>query len=73
MGIEILEQKAALAAERDRAGTYGDSLFVDLSRLAKPTVSAGRLGFENAYALAMPRALAEQLGVLTISDLAVHA
>ena len=36
-------------------------------------VSAGRLGFENAYALAMPRALAEQLGIRSISDLAVHA
>jgi osmoprotectant transport system permease protein len=34
---------------------------------------AARLGFENAYALAMPRALATTLGVRTIDDLAVHA
>ncbi len=31
---------------------------------------AARLGFENAYALAMKRGLAERLGVRTISDLA---
>jgi osmoprotectant transport system permease protein len=33
----------------------------------------GALGFENAYALAMPRALAEKLGIRTIADLAAHA
>ena len=33
----------------------------------------GSLGFENAYALAMPRALAEKLGIRTIADLAAHA
>jgi osmoprotectant transport system permease protein len=33
----------------------------------------GALGFENAYALAMPRARAEALGIKTISDLAAHA
>ncbi len=33
----------------------------------------GRLGFENAYALAMPRAQAEQRGIRTIADLAAHA
>ena len=33
----------------------------------------GGLGFENAYALAMPRAKAEALGVRSIADLAAHA
>jgi osmoprotectant transport system permease protein len=35
--------------------------------------SLGSLGFENAYALAMPRALAEKLGVRSIGDLVAHA
>ncbi len=33
----------------------------------------GTLGFENAYALAMPRARAEALGIHSIADLAAHA
>jgi len=33
----------------------------------------GGLGFENAYALAMPRAKAAALGVRSIADLAAHA
>ncbi len=33
----------------------------------------GALGFENAYALAMPRARAERLGIRSIADLAAHA
>ena len=33
----------------------------------------GALGFENAYALAMPRAHAEKLGIRSITDLAAHA
>ena len=33
----------------------------------------GSLGFENSYALAMPRAPAEKLGIRTIADLAAHA
>jgi osmoprotectant transport system permease protein len=33
----------------------------------------GALGFENAYALAMPRKKAEALGIRTITDLAAHA
>lgn len=33
----------------------------------------GRLGFENAYALAMPRKRAEALGIHSIADLAAHA
>ncbi len=33
----------------------------------------GGLGFENAYALAMPRAKAQALGVRSIADLASHA
>jgi osmoprotectant transport system permease protein len=36
-------------------------------------ICLGRLGFENAYALAMPRRRAEQLGIRTIIDLAKHA
>lgn len=35
--------------------------------------SLGSLGFENAYALAMPRQKAEELGVTSIADLAKHA
>jgi osmoprotectant transport system permease protein len=33
----------------------------------------GALGFENAYALAMPRKKAEALGIRSIADLAAHA
>jgi osmoprotectant transport system permease protein len=33
----------------------------------------GSLGFENAYALAMRRAHADELGIRTISDLATHS
>jgi osmoprotectant transport system permease protein len=33
----------------------------------------GDLGFENAYALAMPRKKAEELGINSIADLAAHA
>src|ERR1044072_5296525 len=33
----------------------------------------GELGFENAYALVMPRKRAEALGIRTIADLAAHA
>ncbi len=33
----------------------------------------GPLGFENAYALAMPRARAEKLAIRSIGDLATHA
>jgi osmoprotectant transport system permease protein len=33
----------------------------------------GGLGFENAYALTMPRARAEKLGIRSIADLAAHA
>ena len=34
---------------------------------------AGELGFENAYALVMPRKRAEQLGIRSIADLVSHA
>jgi len=33
----------------------------------------GKLGFENAYALVMPKARAEALGIHSIADLAAHA
>jgi osmoprotectant transport system permease protein len=36
-------------------------------------VLLGDLGFENAYALAMPRAKAASLGIRSIADLARHA
>jgi osmoprotectant transport system permease protein len=36
-------------------------------------VMLGSLGFENAYALAMKRARASELGVRSIADLALHA
>jgi osmoprotectant transport system permease protein len=42
--------------------------------LAKQNITLlGELGFENAYALVMPRKLAEQQGISTIADLASHA
>jgi osmoprotectant transport system permease protein len=42
--------------------------------LAKQDVTLlGELGFENAYALVMPRKKAEQLGIRSISDLASRA
>jgi osmoprotectant transport system permease protein len=42
--------------------------------LAKQQISLfGELGFENAYALVMPKARAEKLGIRSIADLASHA
>src|ERR1700678_4436001 len=42
--------------------------------LAKQQITLlGELGFENAYALVMPKARAEQLGIHSIADLASHA
>jgi osmoprotectant transport system substrate-binding protein/osmoprotectant transport system permease protein len=42
--------------------------------LAKQNITLlGELGFENAYALVMPRKRAEQLGIRTIADLASRA
>jgi osmoprotectant transport system permease protein len=42
--------------------------------LAKQNITLlGELGFENAYALVMPRKRAEALGIHTIADLAAHA
>jgi osmoprotectant transport system permease protein len=41
--------------------------------LAKQNITLlGELGFENAYALVMPRKRAEALGIRTIADLAAH-
>ncbi len=50
-------------------------LLADLkTMLAKQNVSLlGELGFENAYALVMPRKRAEALGIRSIADLAAHA
>jgi len=42
--------------------------------LAKQHITLfGELGFENAYALVMPKARAERLGIHSIADLAAHA
>ncbi|WP_407117955.1 glycine betaine ABC transporter substrate-binding protein [Bradyrhizobium sp. LMG 9283] len=42
--------------------------------LAKDNITLlGELGFENAYALVMPRQRAEALGIRTIADLSAHA
>ncbi|UFX47490.1 ABC transporter permease/substrate-binding protein [Bradyrhizobium sp. 41S5] len=42
--------------------------------LAKQGITLfGELGFENAYALVMPRKRADQLGIRSIADLASHA
>ena len=44
------------------------------TELAKRKITLlGELGFENAYALVMPRKRAEQLGIRTITDLVRHA
>src|SRR4051794_1214891 len=44
------------------------------TELAKQKITLlGELGFENAYALVMPRKRAEQLGIRTIADLVQHA
>jgi osmoprotectant transport system permease protein len=44
------------------------------TELAKQNITLlGELGFENAYALVMPRKRAEQLGIRSIADLAPHA
>jgi osmoprotectant transport system permease protein len=44
------------------------------SALAKENITLfGELGFENAYALVMPRKRAEALGIRTIADLAARA
>lgn len=50
-------------------------LLADLkTELSKRHVTLlGELGFENAYALVMPRARAEALGIHSIADLAAHA
>ena len=42
--------------------------------LAKQNITLlGELGFENAYALVMPKKRADALGIHTIADLAAHA
>jgi osmoprotectant transport system permease protein len=50
-------------------------LIADLtSMLAQQNITLyGELGFENAYALVMPRKRAEALGIHSIADLAAHA
>lgn len=50
-------------------------LLADLkTALARDNITLlGELGFENAYALVMPRARADALGIRTVADLASHA
>ena len=52
-----------------------DELLAELkTMLAQQNVTLlGELGFENAYALVMPRKRAEALGIHSIADLAAHA
>ena len=53
-----------------------DQLLADLKGELAATshvTLAGTLGFENAYALVMPRARAQALGIRSIADLAGHA
>jgi osmoprotectant transport system permease protein len=53
-----------------------DKLVVDLKTKLKDkygVTQLGELGFENAYALVMPRKRAEELGIRTIADLAPRA
>jgi osmoprotectant transport system permease protein len=52
-----------------------EELLSDLKvTLAKQNITLlGELGFENAYALVMPRQRAEQLGIRSIADLVSHA
>ncbi|KQW22104.1 ABC transporter permease [Afipia sp. Root123D2] len=51
-------------------------LLADLTRILADKYNVtllGNLGFENAYALAMPRKRADELGIHSIADLAGHA
>ncbi|MCA6104051.1 ABC transporter permease/substrate-binding protein [Bradyrhizobium australafricanum] len=52
-----------------------EALLAELKKiLAKQDITLlGALGFENAYALVMPRQRAEALGIHSITDLAAHA
>jgi osmoprotectant transport system permease protein len=52
-----------------------EALLADLKvTLAKQQITLlGELGFENAYALVMPRKRADELGIHSIADLASHA
>ncbi|MBN8974426.1 MAG: glycine betaine ABC transporter substrate-binding protein [Xanthobacteraceae bacterium] len=52
-----------------------DELLADLkAALGRQHITLlGKLGFENAYALVMPRARAEALGIHSIADLTAHA
>jgi osmoprotectant transport system permease protein len=56
---EIPERAALIAALKDELKSAGVTLM-------------GELGFENAYALVMPRRRAEALGIRSIADLARH-
>ncbi|WP_458760101.1 ABC transporter permease/substrate-binding protein [Afipia sp. TerB] len=53
-----------------------EQMLADLSRILTDKYKVtllGNLGFENAYALAMPRKRADELGIHSITDLVAHA
>ena len=53
-----------------------DAVLKDIAQWLRTTYGVrmlGDLGFENAYALAMPRARADALGITSIADLARHS
>jgi osmoprotectant transport system permease protein len=63
----VLKRRDVLAA---------DAMLAELTRAVRERYGAlvlGRLGFENAYVLAMRADRASALGIRTIADLAVHA
>ena len=60
-------------SEPPASGAAALDAVTDYLREEHGIVCVGPLGFENAYALAMPRARAASLGIKTIADLAAHA
>lgn len=60
--------------KRDGALPRGQLLAELKAELARSNITLfGELGFENAYALVMPRGRAEALNIRSIADLAAHA
>jgi len=66
----------ATIMRRETVGADGERVLIAMEAFLREEhdlTLVGPLGFENAYAMAMPRATAERLGVKTVSDLARHA
>ncbi|MBI4081608.1 MAG: ABC transporter permease subunit [Candidatus Lambdaproteobacteria bacterium] len=66
----------ATLMHRETGATNRSDVLVEVERFLRDRhgiVVVGALGFENAYALAMRRAMAERLSIRRISDLVVHA